>query len=527
VLRGSHIIAIGLSVVALLVSDKFSFTYTSAKFLGIALTVLIASFYVFEKKLVFTMTQSKGVIFSLLSLVSFTGLALVLSKTGEPVTGVALILLWALIAFAVSAMARSEGVGVFLKALTRLQFPVIALIYGYLLINELLLKNPVRPFFGNPNIVSNFIAVSSLQLLFAFKVETNSLIKKAAIGLFGIGLLLLVLLQSRGSFLGLIVGSVVFFYYAVDLKQLFKKLKKQQRGIALALAAAIVISFSFVLYRKGTESLSHRYSFWRNTLCLIRDNPLGVGPGSYEYVFQHYNGKCYPPAESAEGLQVRNPHNMFLEFFAEIGILGGLSLLAFLFFLFIELKKSLSKNRMELAWVFGHAALIASIGFFEFPQDTPYTLIFISVLTGVALALIPAKNNPQSSYLRIINFSASIIICFIFFVKAYSDHLTMRPGTDAFTSFQTACALNKENWRGCVFLGLNYLQNDDFEKLDLLIKQLSEHFEGHHSLLHLRGTYAIKRGDIPTACEEFKKYHLMFDRKTSKKAFLEQNCPAF
>lgn len=473
------------------------------------------------------MNQSKGLIASLISLVFFTGVSLFFSKVGEPVTGVALILLWALIAFAVSAMAKNEGTQDFLKTLGRYQLPVIALVYIYLIINELFLKNPVRPFFGNPNIVSNFIAVTSLQLFFLLKIEQHTLIKKTALGLVALGILLLILLQSRGSFLGLIVGTFVFFYYAIDIKQLVKKLKKKQRGIALALVAIIVLSFSFVLYRKGTESLSYRYSFWRNTLCLIQDNPLGVGPGSYEYVFQHYNGKCYAPAESAEGLQVRNPHNMFLEFFAEIGILGGLSFLAFLFFLFVELKKSLSKNRHEVAWVLGHAALIASIGFFEFPQDTPYTLLFISILTGVALSLIPAKNNPQSSYLRIINFSASIIICFIFFVKAYSDHLTMRPGTDAFKSFQTACALNKENWRACVFLGLNYLQMNEFEKLDLLIKDLSERFEGHHSLLHLKGTYAIKRGDIPTACEEFKKYHLMFDRKTSKKSFLEQNCPAF
>lgn len=526
-LRGSHIIAVGLSIVALLVSNKFSFAYTSAKFLGIALTVLVASFYVFEKKLSFFMTQNKGIIFSLLSLILFTGISLAVSKTGEPVTGVTLILVWALTAFAVSAMAKKEGVESFLKTLIRYQLPVTALIFVYLILNEFVFKNSARPFFGNPNIVSNFLAVSTLQLFFLIKVEKNALLKKAALTLAAISILLLVVLQSRGSFLGLIVGSLVFFYYISDIKQLFNNLKKQQRGIALTLIAILVLSFSFVLYRKGTESLAYRYSFWRNTLCLIKDHPLGVGPGAYEYVFQHYNGKCYPPAESAEGLQVRNPHNMFLEFFAEIGILGGLSFLAFLFFLFVELKKSLSKNRNEVAWVLGHAALIATIGFFEFPQDTPYTLLFISVLTGVALALIPTKNNPQSSYLRIINFSAAIIVCFIFFVKAYSDHLTLHPGPDRFKSFQTACALNKENWRGCVFLGLSYIENNEFEKLDRLIADLSLRFEGHHSLLHLKGTYAIKRGDIPLACEEFKKYHLMFDRKTSKKAFLEQNCPAF
>lgn len=88
----------------------------------------------------------------------------------------------------------------------------------------------------------------------------------------------------------------------------------------------------FFLYSKGSASLEIRYSFWRNTLCLIKDFPLGVGPGSFEYIFQSYNGRCYAPAESGEGLLVRNPHNMFLEFFAEIGILGALALFCFLYF---------------------------------------------------------------------------------------------------------------------------------------------------------------------------------------------------
>ncbi|MEZ4814936.1 MAG: hypothetical protein R3A80_07000, partial [Bdellovibrionota bacterium] len=97
-LVGSYIIAAGLSIVSLLVSDKFSFYYTSAKFLGIAASLVLISFFVLEKKLNFTLPTSKKIKACLVVLLVSTITPLFMQNPGEPVTGLSLILLWALLA---------------------------------------------------------------------------------------------------------------------------------------------------------------------------------------------------------------------------------------------------------------------------------------------------------------------------------------------------------------------------------------------------------------------------------------------
>lgn len=267
-----------------------------------------------------------------------------------------------------------------------------------------------------------------------------------------------------------------------------------------------------------------RYSFWRNTLCLIQDHPLGVGAGSFEYVFQRYNGRCYAPAEASEGLLVRNPHNMYLEFVAEMGIVGALAFFLFFFFLASEVYKNRKSSPLASRWVLSLGAVILGIAAFEFPQDTPYTLFFIAVLTGVALSLTNGKKNPRSQKMALLNLAASVVVAGIFFTKAFSDHLTLYPGPDRLKGFDLACSLNKENWRACVFLGLEYVQQNDFDKAEAVIALLSKNFEGHHSLMHLRGSLADKKGDFKTACEESRKYHQLFNGNSSKKEYLEKHC---
>lgn len=514
--------ALGLSIVALLVSNKFSFFHTGAKFLGIATTLVFVNFWVAHKKINFYMPNSKHITRSFL--ISFLCLlvSICLNETGEPITGLSLILLWAIMTFAISAIARDEGSSVFLKRFVGFQIPFYALMYLLLLYHEIFVKSNSRPFFGNPNIASNFVAISLLQILFFIQIQKNRIFKVAAILLLISGLFLIYSLGGRAPMLGFLVGCGTL----LALSSFGKKLTVSRTNkIILFLVGCLLLCLSgFFFFKKGISSLEIRYSFWRNTLCLIKDHPLGVGPGSFEYIFQQYNGKCYPAAESAEGLLVRNPHNMFLEFMAELGIVGAFSFFAFLFFIFREIKKNLALFPLEGTWVLCLASFFATLAFFEFPQDTPYTLFVLSILLGFSLSLLKSQKNTQSASLRVINFSAAVVVAFIFYIKGYSDHLTLLPGTNKHKSYERACALNNENWRACVFLGLSYINKGEYEKAELLIKDLSKKFNGHHSLLHLKGSLADKRGDFKAACEEFKKYHLLFDQKTSKKEYLEKNC---
>lgn len=108
-LYGSQITALGLSIVALLVSNQFSFFHTSAKFLGVVSSLVVLCFYIVQKKrpTLFLYRKTSN---SVLLLLSALVLSLGLSKMGEPVTGLSLILLYLLLAFSVSALSKKKKV---------------------------------------------------------------------------------------------------------------------------------------------------------------------------------------------------------------------------------------------------------------------------------------------------------------------------------------------------------------------------------------------------------------------------------
>ncbi len=73
----------------------------------------------------------------------------------------------------------------------------------------------------------------------------------------------------------------------------------------------------------GGMDFWHRVHIWRDTLRMVRDYPLfGVGLGAWPEIFPHYRTAAWP----AEFL--RNAHNDYVEFAAELGILGLAAMVA-------------------------------------------------------------------------------------------------------------------------------------------------------------------------------------------------------
>lgn len=527
VLSGSKILALGLTLTALTVSYYFGYPFTTGKFLCVALSVTAACFVVFEKKLIFHMPRSKEILFSFLGTFLFVIVSLCFSPGGEHANGILLIIAWVLLAFTTAAFVYKEGSEPFLKNFFLWQVPIIVLIFSKLLHHELFVKTLARPFFGNPNITGNFVVISIISLLFFINFKPSPLLKKLALLYLVIGGYVIFSLGARGALLGLLAGLVVFSFIKWDFKKIYSGLKTQQKGLFWVSMLIMASLASYALFKKGATSLEYRYQFWRNTLCLIKDYPLGVGPGSFEYVFQLYNGRCYPSVENAEGYLVRNPHNIFLEFIAEIGFAGALCLFTLLFFIFKNAWSLRKSKPHEALWVLSMGALFVVQGFFEFPQDTPYTYFILSILIGFAFALLPSKANLQSSYLRVVSFAASLLVLLIFSMKGYSDYLTKFPGNtqeEKLARYQGACAIDKENWRACAHASLILLELGEIEKTEKIISEIEQRLGSHHSILHLRGSVAEKKGDFATACSEFKKYHALFGGNTSKKEYLEKNC---
>jgi hypothetical protein len=112
----------------------------------------------------------------------------------------------------------------------------------------------------------------------------------------------IVLINSRGAFLGAVVGTLFFLFYMIFSRY-------QRKGQRSAAVLIIVMGLSGTIYvadeafwsrmetlknvEDGGESGSHRIDFWMATFDVLEDHPLGVGIGGFielspNYLPEHY-----------------------------------------------------------------------------------------------------------------------------------------------------------------------------------------------------------------------------------------------
>ncbi len=155
---------------------------------------------------------------------------------------------------------------------------------------------------------------------------------------FGVVLLMqvtcLVLTLARGAWLGLTVGSVVFFVL-LALRWRQRRLW-QAAGLALVVGCGVLAAMTFVRLPAGneqaaaagmsypelrTESALRRSVIWQHALALAPARwPLGYGPATFEQVFS----ARYPPGTLYQGTDavVDDPHNLLLERLLATGVIG-------------------------------------------------------------------------------------------------------------------------------------------------------------------------------------------------------------
>src|SRR3989338_5903798 len=131
----------------------------------------------------------------------------------------------------------------------------------------------------------------------------------------------LFLTQSLGAFLSLFLGMGLYFYLRKDFSG---------REFTLLLILAVVSISVFSLRQAATKehilpafSFFKRLAYWRDTLKIIKTHPfIGIGLGNFRLPLARY------------------AHNIYLQIWAEIGILGVFS---FLWLIAAILKSTLKK----------------------------------------------------------------------------------------------------------------------------------------------------------------------------------------
>ena len=100
-------------------------------------------------------------------------------------------------------------------------------------------------------------------------------------------------------------------------------------GGILALDPALLERMTSVFTRLDTSS-EMRLAFWESTVAMIADHPfLGIGWGAYWMVYPLYD--FYMQGAAGTTIKIVHAHNMYLNYAAEIGIIGALAFFWFFF----------------------------------------------------------------------------------------------------------------------------------------------------------------------------------------------------
>ena len=139
----------------------------------------------------------------------------------------------------------------------------------------------------------------------------------------------LVLTWSRGAWLGLIAGLLVFLFMWHRRSVWLIVAGFASLPFLPAVLPASIVQRITSIGNMGDSSTSYRVNIWRAAVQMIRDNfftGIGIGEGAWFRVYPLY---AYQGVETAP-----HTHNLFMQIWLEMGLGGILVFLVFLFLLF-------------------------------------------------------------------------------------------------------------------------------------------------------------------------------------------------
>lgn len=199
--------------------------------------------------------------------------------------------------------------------------------------------------------------------------------------------LAIILARSEGAILGVLAGLVFWgLIYAPARKWTI---------ISLVILFLVVAGWpgarNYVLEKGTLSDLSGqlRINIWSGAVSLIKDNPvLGVGLSGYQKLIPDYQKRFYHP-ETKELISVEThpyPHNLFLAFWLELGLLGLIVFCWILIKFFVQGFRKIygSKSTVIYGSIMASMIVILTHGL----VDTPYLKNDLAVLFWIIIGLI-------------------------------------------------------------------------------------------------------------------------------------------
>ncbi|HOX10448.1 MAG TPA: O-antigen ligase family protein [Candidatus Moranbacteria bacterium] len=204
--------------------------------------------------------------------------------------------------------------------------------------------NRLQAFYSSPNYLAMYLAPGIFfGIYFLMKYKSQNNLKYIFLNLFFLTCLLTALhfTYSYGAWLAVFMSILVTAIFTLSNKKI----------VFAAIIFAII--FSALIFKTNTEkfsgifsersSVASRITIWKSSLMMLKENPwLGIGPGNFQDKYLEFQ-KYFPPyLEWA----VPEPHNIFLAFWLQSGLLGLIGFLLLLCFVFKN-TWSILKNKKD------------------------------------------------------------------------------------------------------------------------------------------------------------------------------------
>lgn len=254
--------------------------------------------------------------------------------------------------------------------------------------------------FDNPNALSLYLGPLILicfGLVFKIIDQRNELMAKllkllVVVSVVAVYIGAVYLSRSRGAYIGLSLSSLIFLAIILHrtLSDKLKRINILAIFIAIAVSTVILVS-GFINLDKVVNSASpkaldtgySRLCIWQGTKKMVGDHFItGVGLSGFPITYQKY--------VTCEKQAFQYPHNIFLNFWVELGIVG---LAVFLWISFVYLK-ILSKHLDDFMAI-GFLAVLVYI-FIHGLVDVPYFKNDLSAQFWVFLSVAAWYGNQKS-----------------------------------------------------------------------------------------------------------------------------------
>jgi len=261
--------------------------------------------------------------------------------------------------------------------------------FFYWLTGNLTYDHRLKAFFLSPNHLAMFIAPG---IIIGAHLLQSALGKRRIFFALAIFLITLVLFftHSYANWLAIPIALLIYFFAANKNKKIFL--------LVIAIMSAFVLlesnseKFKDLINFSERSSASSRIIIWQSAVKIIKDNWIqGIGAGNFQEKYLQYQ-KYFPPyLEWA----VPQPHNLFLAFWLQTGLLGFLSFLILLTEIFRKIFFSLRskiKNKKEIIIYLSFFIYLIIAGLF----DTPYWKNDLSLIFWIFFFLTLQKSKHDS-----------------------------------------------------------------------------------------------------------------------------------